>query len=136
MSKHTPGPWRWEVNEKHKSMQLVGGVPKYDLTIMDFERWGMHGAAPMLRETEEDGMNIMRRCTVFAVPVAGREHHAHWFKTIDHPDARLMASAPDLLEALEMLLDADENAEGYGTAGVTEDIRDKARAAIAKARGN
>lgn len=96
----TPGPWRWEVNEKHKSMQLVGGRPKFDLTVMDFERWGMSGALANLRDPSVDGMNVMRRSTDWAVPVAGREHHASWLKTIEHPDARLIASAPTLLEAL------------------------------------
>lgn len=39
MNKHTPGPWRWEFNTKHRRLHLVGGCWRYDLTIMDFERW-------------------------------------------------------------------------------------------------
>lgn len=52
----------------------------------------------------------------------------------DHPaeDTRLIAAAPELLEALRDLLDVAEDALD----GVDEwDARGKARAAIAKARG-
>ena len=44
MSNHTPGPWRWEVNMKSKSLHLVGGKPKFDLTIIEPTRWGMGSA--------------------------------------------------------------------------------------------
>lgn len=106
MSAHTPGPWRWEVNEKSKTMHLVGGVPQFDLTIIDFERWGLGGAIMRLRDTSLDGMNLMSRCLAWCKPVVGREHHADWFKDIDHPDARLIAAAPDLLKACQQALAA------------------------------
>ena len=83
-----------------KTIHLVGGVPKFDLTVMDFERWGTHGAAPRLRQVLHDGMNIMDRCEIYARPGAGREHHKSWFQDVDHPDMRLMATAPELLVAL------------------------------------
>ncbi|UXY14776.1 ead/Ea22-like family protein [Chitiniphilus purpureus] len=92
----TPGPWRWEINAKHKSMHLVGGVPQYDLTVMDFERWGMGGAVIRLRELSEPGMNIMSRVCDrldWIVPFAGREHHEDWCADIDHADAKLIAAA-------------------------------------------
>ena len=59
-------------------------------------------------------------------------------------NARLIAAAPDLLEALEALLDADVFADGEGLINVEdgcldtsfgEDAAHKARAAIAKAKG-
>lgn len=124
---HTRGPWRWEINEKHKSVQLCGGKPQYDLTVMDFVRYGMSGAAPRFIQ---DG--LLYRCEKWAVPVEGREHHKTWFQAIDHPDAALIAAAPDLLEALTFMV-----ARFAGSGSCGEDFRaiKEARAAIAKATG-
>lgn len=88
---HTKEPWRWEFNEKHKTVSIVGGVPKFDLTVMDFERWGMCGAVPRFRDTAHDGMNVMHRLCDrkdWFAPHAGREHHASWHANVIHPDAR------------------------------------------------
>lgn len=106
-AKFTAGPWRWEFNRKHKVLHLVGGCPRYDLTIMDFDRWGMSGAVATLRDTAHDGFNIMHRLsdrTDWIAPFPGRAHHADWCSDVVHPDMRLMASAPELLEALEAAL--------------------------------
>lgn len=108
-TKHTPGPWRWEYNAEHKSVNLVGGKPQYDLTVMDFARWGMGGAVPRFRDTSVDGMNLMDRlCDKqdWTATAPGREHHKNWFRLVTHPDARLMAAAPDLLVSLQALLNA------------------------------
>lgn len=102
--KHTPGPWRWEINRKHKSVELCGGFPAgtFDKTVMSFERYGMKGAAPVFHNWTEDGWGgAPNRADELAVEKAGREHHADWFALIDHPNARLIAAAPDLLEALK-----------------------------------
>lgn len=104
---HTPGPWRWEVNRAHKSVKLCGGPPKrgfgrYDLTVMDFRRFGMAGAAPEFWFWDFDKfVGKPMRADELAIAVEGREHHANWFAGIDHPDAHLIAAAPDLLAALE-----------------------------------
>ncbi len=134
MSKHTPGPWRWEFNEKHKQLTLVGGVPKYDLTIMGFSRWGMWGAGVDLREVSEghESLNCMYRLNDrkdWIQPFPGRDHHAHWCAAVNHPDMVLMQSAPELLDALERLV--SERTAGLASLSGWE----SARAAIAKARG-
>lgn len=129
-AKHTPGPWRWEINRSSKVLHLVGGQPhQYDLTIMDFDRWGMSRAVATLRDTAEDGMNIMHRLCDrpdWIAPFPGRAHHADWCADVTHPDMRLMAAAPDLLNALTTMRDVLRDA-GYLTGA--------ADLAIAKATG-
>ena len=49
-------------------------------------------------------------------------------------DFRLINTAPELYDVLEEYLIQDENSEGYG-GGIGGEIREKARAALAKARG-
>jgi hypothetical protein len=131
-SKHTPGPWRWEVNEKGKSVQLCGGVPRYDRTVMDFVRWGMGGATPRFQDASDHG--LLTKCLKWAKAVIGREHHAHWFKSLDHPDARLIAAAPELLEALEGMLQGFLVTQSLGDYPIDAPCN-KAAAAIAKAKG-
>lgn len=126
---HTPGPWRWEINRKSKVLHLVGGGPLYDLTIMDFDRWGMGRAVATLRDTSEDGMNIMHKLCDrhdWIAPFPGRAHHADWCADVTHPDMRLMAAAPDLLAALQKVVAISDR---------EHDSWDEAKAAIAKALG-
>lgn len=133
-AQHTPGPWRWEFNANHKSVHLVGGLPTYDLTVMDFARWGMGGAVPRFRDTAEDGFNLMDRLCdkpEWIAPEPGREHHKRWYQMVTHPDARLMEAAPDLLDALKAICDEQDERQGYASCKAY----DKARAAIAKAEG-
>ncbi len=99
----TPGPWRWEFNAMHKSVHLVGGRPRFDLTVMDFDRWGMGGAVPRFRDPNLDGMNLMDRLCdkpEWLAPFQGRSHHADWCAAVVHPDARLIEAAPTMLAAL------------------------------------
>ena len=130
---HTPGPWRWEINREHKVLHLVGGRPQYDLTIMDFDRWGMNRAVATLRDTAADGLNIMHRLCDrqdWIAPFQGRKHHETWCADVTHPDMRLMAAAPDLLDALEKMLDLYSAFDGPIGPSVI-----MARAAVAKALG-
>jgi hypothetical protein len=136
MSKHTPGPWRWEFNAEYRRLHLVGGCRRFDLTIMDFERWGMNGATMRLRDPAHDGMQLLYRVHErpdWIAPEPGREHHKKWHQLLTHPDARLIAAAPDLLEALNDMLNA-ENSYPYGGMSESEIAAiGKARAAIARA---
>jgi hypothetical protein len=103
-TKFTPGPWRWELNRKGKRVQLCGGVPRFDLTVMDFIRWGMGGAQPRFLEAwKSNSMMLLENAPKFGKDVPGREHHSDWFQTIDHPDAHLIAAAPDLYAALALV---------------------------------
>ena len=119
----------------------------FDLTVMDFARWGMGGAVPRFRDTAEDGLNLMDRlCDKpdWTAPEPGREHHKRWYQTVTHPDARLMAAAPDLLEAVSLAehtfrhyanLHAAKGPEGADKAMRHTELADRMAAAIAKAEG-
>lgn len=99
---YTPGPWRWELSERGKQIRLCS---RSNMTVMDFVRWGMSGAIPRFLSPE----HLLRKATDHGVIVPGREHHAEWFKTLDHPDAKLIAAAPQLAEALkDVLLQLDD----------------------------
>ena len=133
---HTPGPWRWELIERSKILHLVGGKPTYDLTIMDFHRWGMHRSGVSFRDTAHDGMNIMHKLQNrrdWIAPFEGREHHASWCANVVHPDAVLIAAAPELLAALKELDAATDRQRRCGQP--ISDAQKKARAAIAQATG-
>jgi hypothetical protein len=143
MSGHTPGPWRWEFNEKHRQLTLVGGRPKYDLTIMEFCRWGMWGAGVSMRDTvpEADGFQLMYKVhdrPDWVVPFPGREHHKDWCAAVSHPDMLLMQAAPDLLEALSGMLEiygGEHDTDGLPKHEVELNLIAHARAALSKARG-
>ena len=138
----TPGPWRWEINLKGRRIQLCGGTPRYDWSVMTFERWGTHGATVSFLSGADGGMaRLITPAREFAAGVPGREHHSDWFQTIDQPDAHLIAAAPDLYEALEALVDAYASvmhsefdmAQEWDESSSEELVA--ARAALAKARG-
>ena len=129
-AKHTPGPWRWEFNEKHKTIHLVGGVPQFDLTIIEPTRWGMNRASLMIRDTAHDGMNLMHKLHErrdWIAPFPGRSHHADWCADVVHPDMRLIAAAPELLEALLGVVEYTALFDDFTQAAM--------RSAIAKATG-
>ena len=135
MSKHTPGPWRWEINRTSKSIHLVGGRPRFDKTVMDFERWGMSRAAPRFNaEITGDEFNVMQRVCDrpdWIAPFPGRDHHADWCASVIHPDAMLIAAAPDLLA---MLVEAHDIIDAIGQPETAE-VAARMRATIAKAKG-
>lgn len=115
---HTPGPWRWDFNGESKSLHLVGGRPTYDLTVIDFARWGMERATMRLRVTEHDGMQILYRVHErpdWLAAEPGREHHQHWHQLLTHPDALLSQDAPVLLaEVVKLRADLAEAVQILG----------------------
>jgi hypothetical protein len=125
-TKFTPGPWRWEINLRSKSIHLVGGKPRFDETVIDFSRWGMSGAKPTFRLN-----GLLVDAEKFAQPIKGREHHASWCQTLNHPDARLIAAAPDLyFWAKELLVALPTNRDW-----LNPDIERNLRAAIKSVEG-
>lgn len=99
----TPGPWAWQ--RFGKEWCLVG-------------QWGMR---PIV-------LSVMRKVGLTSlvdgllVPL-----------NPEHPDARLIAAAPDLLEALIGLMSSTGALNGFH--GTDNPAEAKARAAIAKAEG-
>ena len=109
-----PGPWRWVLSPKNREVVLSQGL--YGDYVMGFRRWGMTGATPTFGVK-----GLMVPAIDLSEPYPGREHHADWCRTINHPAARLMEAAPTLLAALEDVarcMDAEpEIAAALGKAG-------------------
>ncbi len=108
MAEHTPGPWRWEINERFKTIQLVGGRPHFDLTIIQPTRWGLNSATLLIRDTAHDGLNILykpHKRRDWIAPFEGREHHVDWCANVVHPDMQLITAAPELLEFAKSFVD-------------------------------
>jgi hypothetical protein len=123
MSKHTPGPWQWHlVSGKTREYQLIHAKAGW-LIVMDFARRGMHGGQPRFAtwEGEERGrMGGLMQKAQDLVPLAM------------HPDARLIAAAPDLLTVCKELA---ASAAYWSEYDVPLGIVDRLKAAIAKAEG-
>jgi hypothetical protein len=129
--KYTPGPWRWEINKEAKRIQLTGGDMPFDITVMSFERWGMNSAQPTFLKVALPDHMLIEKAVSFSEIVPGRAHHSNWFQTINHPDANLIAAAPDLLEACEeaiKMYDAIESVGGW------QHVHDSLKNAISKAK--
>lgn len=148
VEQHTPGPWAWFGNRS-------GGV--YLATpdrgrryIMGFRRYGMNGAQPTFN------IGSIMRPAAELVSFAVGDRSVRGFKQadgdtsvyrydidgIDHPDARLIAAAPDLFEALVLAKSHIEHMaawisgrpDGYSFEAIGEDMP-SINAAIAKVTG-
>jgi hypothetical protein len=86
---HTPGPWQWSYSGGHFYLRTVGNGL---LTVMDFRRMGMNSAQPSFAKWEGEDRGRQ----------GGIMHKAEDLGELhDHPDARLIAFAPQLLQALK-----------------------------------
>ena len=137
--KFTPGPWGWFGSAK-RGMYLAT-LDSGRTFVMDFVRQGMEGAQPRFQRG-----NVMEKAAelavfevaphVVGVTAAKREGGVYRddIIAIDHPDARLIAAAPELYEALSEIL---KWADPYALPNCGEHEADVAcaRMALAKARG-
>lgn len=131
---HTPGPWRWEVSTDNHLVYLQGTRPPR-LYVMDFVRWGMRGAAPRFQVRKDGFGGVMVRVDELAVQ--RQSHHVGWNQWINHPDALLIAAAPELLDACKVALEDLINTFP-DEADLTDDARESIRtlrAAIAESEG-
>ena len=94
-----PEVWTWDINLDSKHVKLRTVNPVCGNIIMDFVRYGMGMAAPRFNVN-----GIMHRADELTAVVPGREHHKSWFRTIDHPQARLISQAPTMEYALKQII--------------------------------
>jgi len=106
----TPGPWMWDMRENYKQVKLVT-AHSGQYYVMDFERRGMQGACPSFQvydkydgPVRERGSHGMMRADQLAKSYPGKEHHKGFDDYIDHPDAILIAHAPEDIKALLALV--------------------------------
>lgn len=137
MTRHTPGPWQWFGDPKHGGFYLAT-VNRGRQYVMDFVRLGMRGAQPRFQVggLMVDGKDICRFevapgvVGMAAAKEEGSGVYRHDITEFDHPDARLIAAAPDLLDALWVCM--EHNALHFGESHNTVI---QARAAYKKATG-
>ena len=132
-AKFTPGPWYWDAKVSPSSdgrkgqphVRLMTAGLRGGYTVLTFNRMGMGGAQVCFL----DGPLI----STYSAFVENVDHNG--YGKLRHPDALLLAAAPDLYAALETFV--LDYAEGWQEAqNITPPDRIiAARAALAKARG-
>lgn len=124
-AKHTPGPWGWF---NYGDGRIYLATPdRGRLIVMDFVRFGMQHAQPRFATWKGDERENM----------GGIMTPANSLDVAHHPDARLIAAAPELLAVCKRLLAVTESVRGYDW-DVSDDLepaQDAAVATIAKAEG-
>jgi len=114
LEKATPGPWQWDGSKNSKTVDLETWS-RGRHTVMSFERWGFYSACPTFTESLEEGnqnlkwnsARILQRADKWMVN--RQSHHEGWDMDIIHPDAQLIAHAP---EDIRFLLGEIERLQG------------------------
>jgi hypothetical protein len=133
-TKHTSGPWEWF--ERQPGRPYLATPDRGQLYVLGFERKGMQGAGPVFSHWPgiEDGAARERKGGIMEPGLLLRDGSMH-------PDARLIAAAPDMLAALQRAVACGmvpaTSANDGGAAKYSEmvQVADAIRAAIAKATG-
>lgn len=95
---HTTGPWRWFGHKTVYDLYLAT-VDRGRLFVMQFRRWGTQGAQPVFQVHDEKAYG---RMTPASALLDFQEHNGV-ILGINHPDARLIAAAPQLLDACKRM---------------------------------
>lgn len=109
--RYTPPPWIWKQSGNDT---MLCTPDRGQLVVMDFVRCGMNGAEPRFAVWE--GLDRGRR--------GGILKPAKSFKNLyDHPDALLIAKAPEFFWALKNIVAASrESASGEYIRGVISNL--------------
>lgn len=112
MNNHTPGPWQWFVRED--GVVYLGTPNRGRLIVMDCVRKGTRFAVP--RFAHWDGMTEGKpRERLGGIMSEASDDVAA------HPDARLIAAAPEMYRLLRYLQD-HSNAKALLSEGFIEDM--------------
>lgn len=113
-TKHTPGPWKWQMAGTFDKCQVKAPVEGGYITIADVDTSHVRIAARL------KGIELPPEYSVAA----------------DEANARLIAAAPELLEWLEELVMQCSTLSTDAAAQISPLALQQCRAAIAKATGN
>jgi hypothetical protein len=135
MIKHTPGPWGWAGGYKHGNTPYLATTHSGRQFVMGFCRHGFSGAKPVFRAgnrlVNSEDLAIYEVCPEATSPDDPRVYRYDIIGFRSH-DAALIAAAPELYEALKLLIADFGDYPAYKRPFHAFDV---ARAAIAKAEG-